>query len=109
MKMAKIIFWLCLAIGWNIAHANTCTTITPQISTLSVGTINVQRDAPVGSVVFSQAATTTGSYLTGCTNPLMLGRVRISTLRNENETFSQLNSITYIGVFLRLVTYSHLP
>ncbi|HFU1333682.1 TPA: hypothetical protein ACGQST_004621 [Enterobacter kobei] len=39
----------------------------------------------------------------------ILGRVRISTLRNENETFSQLNSITYIGVFLRLVTYSHLP
>ena len=39
----------------------------------------------------------------------VLGRVRISTLRNENETFSQLNSITYIGVFLRLVTYSHLP
>ncbi|MGM8477871.1 glycosyl hydrolase family 28-related protein [Enterobacter cloacae] len=35
--------------------------------------------------------------------------MRISTLRNENETFSQLNSITYIGVFLRLVTYSHLP
>ena len=29
----------------------------------------------------------------------LLGRVRISTLRNENETFSQLNSITYIGVF----------
>jgi len=29
----------------------------------------------------------------------ILGRVRISTLRNENETFSQLNSITYIGVF----------
>ena len=41
--------------------------------------------------------------------PILLGRVRISTLRNENETFSQLNSITYIGVFLRLVTYSHLP
>lgn len=41
--------------------------------------------------------------------PFHLGRVRISTLRNENETFSQLNSITYIGVFLRLVTYSHLP
>lgn len=40
---------------------------------------------------------------------LHIGRVRISTLRNENETFSQLNSITYIGVFLRLVTYSHLP
>ncbi len=39
----------------------------------------------------------------------MSGKVRISTLRNENETFSQLNSITYIGVFLRLVTYSHLP
>ncbi|MFZ7530185.1 hypothetical protein ACLVX8_24595 [Klebsiella pneumoniae] len=40
---------------------------------------------------------------------VLLGKVRISTLRNENETFSQLNSITYIGVFLRLVTYSHLP
>ncbi|HED1592432.1 TPA: type VI secretion system tube protein Hcp [Enterobacter asburiae] len=32
-------------------------------------------------------------------NEAGLGRVRISTLRNENETFSQLNSITYIGVF----------
>lgn len=42
-------------------------------------------------------------------NVVFLRRVRISTLRNENETFSQLNSITYIGVFLRLVTYSHLP
>ncbi|ENE0898542.1 hypothetical protein [Klebsiella pneumoniae] len=44
-------------------------------------------------------------------NPMLkeLRKVRISTLRNENETFSQLNSITYIGVFLRLVTYSHLP
>ncbi|MFS7501730.1 DEAD/DEAH box helicase family protein [Klebsiella pneumoniae] len=40
---------------------------------------------------------------------IALRKVRISTLRNENETFSQLNSITYIGVFLRLVTYSHLP
>ncbi len=40
---------------------------------------------------------------------VQLRKVRISTLRNENETFSQLNSITYIGVFLRLVTYSHLP
>ncbi|HFK6564077.1 TPA: hypothetical protein ACGY9K_004610, partial [Escherichia coli] len=28
---------------------------------------------------------------------VQLGKVRISTLRNENETFSQLNSITYIG------------
>ncbi|HAJ2732092.1 N,N'-diacetylchitobiose permease IIC component [Escherichia coli] len=42
-------------------------------------------------------------------NNVFLRKVRISTLRNENETFSQLNSITYIGVFLRLVTYSHLP
>jgi len=33
----------------------------------------------------------------------------LASARNENETFSQLNSITYIGVFLRLVTYSHLP
>ena len=43
------------------------------------------------------------------TNTDNVRKVRISTLRNENETFSQLNSITYIGVFLRLVTYSHLP
>ncbi|MCQ3866512.1 hypothetical protein JEK10_24660, partial [Klebsiella quasipneumoniae] len=41
--------------------------------------------------------------------PTICNSARISTLRNENETFSQLNSITYIGVFLRLVTYSHLP
>lgn len=49
------------------------------------------------------------NFLNFFKNPDRLGKVRISTLRNENETFSQLNSITYIGVFLRLVTYSHLP
>lgn len=49
------------------------------------------------------------NFLNFFKNPDCLGKVRISTLRNENETFSQLNSITYIGVFLRLVTYSHLP
>ncbi len=32
--------------------ARTCTTIAPQLSTLSVGTINVQRDAPIGTVIF---------------------------------------------------------
>ena len=50
-----------------------------------------------------------GAGKTSILSAIRLGRVRISTLRNENETFSQLNSITYIGVFLRLVTYSHLP
>ena len=38
-----------------------------------------------------------------------LGRVRISTLHNETEKFSSLNSNTYKGAFLCLVTYSHLP
>ena len=52
---------------------------------------------------------TTGLFGMTVFMAVLLGRVRISTLRNENETFSQLNSITYIGVFLRLVTYSHLP
>ncbi|WP_152084338.1 fimbrial protein [Enterobacter oligotrophicus] len=73
MKIATFIFLLCSFTGWNIAYAGTCTTITPQLSTLSVGTINVQRDTPVGTVIFSRAATRTTSYLTGCTNPLMLG------------------------------------
>ena len=38
-----------------------------------------------------------------------LGRVRISTLHNETEKFSSLNSNTYKGAFLCLVTCSHLP
>ncbi|MFM5679257.1 hypothetical protein ACET57_19925 [Aeromonas veronii] len=38
-----------------------------------------------------------------------LGRVRISTLHNETEKFSLLNSNAYKGAFLCLVTYSHLP
>ena len=38
-----------------------------------------------------------------------LGRVRISTLHNETEKISLLNSNTYKGAFLCLVTYSHLP
>jgi len=39
----------------------------------------------------------------------VLGRVRISTLHNETEKISLLNSNTYKGAFLCLVTYSHLP
>ncbi len=42
-------------------------------------------------------------------NALQLGRVRISTLHNETEKISLLNSNTYKGAFLCLVTYSHLP
>ena len=38
-----------------------------------------------------------------------LWRVRISTLHNETEKISLLNSNTYKGAFLCLVTYSHLP
>ncbi|MBL0530224.1 glycosyltransferase family 2 protein [Aeromonas caviae] len=38
-----------------------------------------------------------------------LGRVRISTLHNETEKISSLNSNAYKGAFLCLVTYSHLP
>ncbi|WP_270687951.1 hypothetical protein [Aeromonas sp. D3] len=41
--------------------------------------------------------------------PYRLGRVRISTLHNETEKISLLNSNTYKGAFLCLVTYSHLP
>ncbi|WP_429231676.1 MFS transporter [Aeromonas veronii] len=40
---------------------------------------------------------------------LGLRRVRISTLHNETEKFSLLNSNAYKGAFLCLVTYSHLP
>ncbi|QBC03040.1 fimbrial protein [Enterobacter cloacae] len=77
--------------GVNISWAGTCTTIVPQLSTLSVGTINVQRDAPVGTVIFSGAATTTGSYLTGCTNPLMLG----FSMRYNNATLSNYGNHVY--------------
>jgi len=41
--------------------------------------------------------------------PVELRRVRISTLHNETEKISLLNSNTYKGAFLCLVTYSHLP
>lgn len=77
--------------GGNLARAGTCTTITPQLSTLSVGTINVQRDAPVGTVVFSGAATATGSYLTGCANPLMLG----FSMRYNSATLSSYGNHVY--------------
>ncbi|STQ12430.1 putative fimbrial protein [Enterobacter cloacae] len=73
MKRINMLLLLCCLCAWHIARAGTCTTITPQLSTLSVGTINVQRDAPVGTVIFSGAASNTGTYLSGCTNPLMLG------------------------------------
>lgn len=92
MKFIQAILLLCLLTGWNNSvRAGTCTTIIPQISTLSVGTINVQRDAPVGTVVFSGAATYTGSYLTGCSNPLMLG----FSMRYNNATLSSYGNHVY--------------
>jgi hypothetical protein len=55
MRLIYSVILLGLIAGWNNARAGTCTTITPQISTLSVGTITVPRDAPVGTVIFSGA------------------------------------------------------
>ena len=55
MKVINVILLLCCLCSWQEARAGTCTTILPQLSTLSVGTINVQRDAPVGTVIFSGA------------------------------------------------------
>jgi hypothetical protein len=86
-----MIFLLCIAAGWNSAHAGTCTTITPQESTLSIGTITVQRDVAVGTVLFSRNATLTGSYLTGCVNPLMLG----FSMRYLNATPSTYGNHVY--------------
>jgi len=92
MKLIQAILLLCLLTGWNNSvRAGTCTTITPQISTRSVGTINVQRDAPVGTVIFSGAASSTGSYLTGCSNPLMLG----FSMRYNNATLSSYGNHVY--------------
>ena len=92
MKFIQAILLLCLLTCWNNSvRAGTCTTITPQASTLSVGTINVQRDAPVGTVIFSGAATYTGSYLTGCSNPLMLG----FSMRYNNATLSSYGNHVY--------------
>ncbi|MFL4290576.1 fimbrial protein [Enterobacter asburiae] len=91
MRLINIIFLLCVAAGWNSAYAGTCTTITPQESTLSIGTITVQRDVAVGTVLFSRNATLTGSYLTGCTNPLMLG----FSMRYLNATPSAYGNHVY--------------
>ncbi|MEH0885554.1 fimbrial protein [Enterobacter sp. UNJFSC 003] len=91
MKWINAILVLCLFAGANNALAGTCSTIIPQVSTLSVGTLNVQRDAPVGTVIFSAAASNTGSYLTGCTNPLMLG----FSMRYNNATLSSYGNHVY--------------
>lgn len=91
MRLINMIFLLCIAAGWNSAYAGTCTTIVPQESTLSIGTITVQRDVAVGTVLFSRNATLTSSYLTGCTNPLMLG----FSMRYLNATLSTYGNHVY--------------
>lgn len=58
-------------------------------------TAGIARGAGIRLYDVAQSPLNLGSASRG----YLLGRVRISTLRNENETFSQLNSITYIGVF----------
>ncbi|MEG5462312.1 fimbrial protein [Enterobacter chuandaensis] len=91
MRILNILFLLCITAAWNSAHAGTCTTITPQESTLSIGTITVQRDVAVGTVLFSKNASVTGSYLSGCTNPLMLG----FSMRYLNATLSTYGNHVY--------------
>ena len=91
MRILNILFLLCITAAWNSAHAGTCTTITPQESTLSIGTITVQRDVAVGTVLFSKNASVTGSYLSGCTNPLMLG----FSMRYLNATPSSYGNHVY--------------
>ncbi|WP_320724650.1 fimbrial protein [Enterobacter cloacae] len=102
MKWINMLLLLCCLCAWHIARAGTCTTITPQLSTLSVGTINVQRDAPVGTVIFSGAASNTGTYLSGCTNPLMLG----FSMRYNNAVLSSYGNHVYntnvSGIGIRL-------
>ena len=91
MRLIYMIFLLWIAAGWSNARAGTCTTITPQESTLSIGTLTVQRDVAVGTVIFSRNATVTSSYLTGCTNPLMLG----FSMRYLNATPSAYGNHVY--------------
>ncbi|HDR2790890.1 MULTISPECIES: fimbrial protein [Enterobacter] len=102
MKRFTTLLLLCCFFGWHSARAGTCNTMTPQISTLSVGTINVQRDAPVGTVIFSGAGAYTGSYLSGCSNPLMLG----FSMRYNNATLSNYGNHVYntnvSGIGIRL-------
>lgn len=91
MRLITMIFLLCIAAGWSSAHAGTCTTITPQESTLSIGTITVQRDVAVGTVLFSRNASITSAYLTGCTSPVMLG----FSMRYLNATQSAFGNHVY--------------
>lgn len=91
MRIIKVIFVICSMLAWNISHAGTCTTIVPQLSTLAIGTLTVQRNVPVGTVLFARGATMTTSYLTGCTNPLMLG----FSMRYLNATPSAYGNHVY--------------
>ncbi|HDC4398676.1 TPA: fimbrial protein [Enterobacter kobei] len=91
MRLITMICLLCIAAGWSSAHAGTCTTITPQESTLSIGTITVQRDVAVGTVLFSRNASITSAYLTGCTSPVMLG----FSMRYLNATQSAFGNHVY--------------
>lgn len=107
MRLPIFIFMLCLALSAPVAVAGTCTTITPLESTLSVGTLSVQRDVAVGTVIFSRAATTTKSYLSGCSNPLMLG----FSLRYMNAVPSTLGNHIYDtnipGIGIRFSSGAH--
>jgi len=91
MRTLLLSVLLCVASGWHSAQAGTCNTIVPQESTLSVGTLTVQRDVPVGTVIFSRAATSTKSYLTECTSPLTLG----FSMRYLSATLSAYGSHVY--------------
>lgn len=54
------------------AHAGSCTSVTPQTTTVSLPAITVARDTPPGTILSSAKTGSAGVYGQGCTTPLTL-------------------------------------
>lgn len=100
--MRKIIL-LFIGVFWSsFSFSGTCTSITPQDSSIDFGNITVQRDTPIGTVLFHQAPSITEKYVSGCTNPLTLG---FTMLYNSGVLSSYGNNVyntNVIGVGIRV-------
>lgn len=72
MMIIKILLAI-ISVSWcSMSIAGTCKNIVDQISTVSFGTMVVQRDTPVGTVISSKSSSGTSAYLTECVFPVTL-------------------------------------
>lgn len=106
--MKKIILIFICSFWCSTTFAGSCTSVTPQTSTINFGNIWVQRDAAVGTVLFSGTPSRTGYYTSGCTNPLTLGFTMLYSSGGVSSYGDGVYNTNLAGVGIKVTAGSYI-